>query len=142
MIEIEVEDESWARALSDPAGLAREAAALAARNATGEIAILLADDATLRRLNARYLGKDRPTNVLAFPSTAAGSLGDVALAFGVCQAEAAEQGKSLADHLRHLVIHGVLHLIGYDHVGDEDAASMELLERQLLAELSIPDPYA
>jgi probable rRNA maturation factor len=64
------------------------------------------------------------------------------LAFGVCEAEARIQGKSLADHLAHLVIHGVLHLLGYDHIADEDAAAMEDRERRLLAEMKIPDPYA
>jgi probable rRNA maturation factor len=108
----------------------------------GEVVILLTGDAAVRALNARFLGKDRPTNVLAFPDAGAGRLGDIALAHGVCAREAAEQAKPLADHLRHLVVHGVLHLIGYDHTDDDDAARMEALERQLLAGMNIPDPYA
>jgi len=142
MIEVEVEDEAWTRAIPDAADLARRAAATAAKGSTGEIVLLLTDDDTLKSLNGQFLGKDRPTNVLAFPADAAGRLGDVALAFGVCQAEAREQGKSLADHLSHLVVHGVLHLMGYDHIADDEAARMESLERQLLAGMNIEDPYA
>ena len=142
MIEVEVEDDAWTQALADPAALARRAAAAAARGESGEIVILLTDDDVLRSLNGQFLGKDRPTNVLAFPAGVTGRLGDVALAFGVCEAEAREQGKSLADHLIHLVIHGVLHLIGYDHLTDDDATRMESLERQLLGEMNIEDPYA
>jgi probable rRNA maturation factor len=139
MIEVEVEDAAWTTALAGAADLARQAAA--ATGATAEIAVLLTDDETLRGLNARFLRHDRPTNVLAFPDGAAGRLGDVALAYGVCAREAAEQGKPLADHLRHLTVHGVLHLMGYDHVTDEDAARMESVERELLAAMNIPDPY-
>jgi probable rRNA maturation factor len=142
LIEVEVEDDAWTQALADPAALARRAAAAAARGESGEIVILLTDDDVLRSLNGQFLGKDRPTNVLAFPAGVTGRLGDVALAFGVCEAEAREQGKSLADHLIHLVIHGVLHLIGYDHLTDDDATRMESLERQLLGEMNIEDPYA
>ena len=142
MIEIEIEDEAWSRALSDADGLVRRAAAATAGDAVGEIVILLTDDLALQSLNARFLGKDRPTNVLAFPDASPERLGDVALAFGVCQREAAEQGKSLADHTTHLVVHGVLHLMGYDHLADDDAARMEALERRLLAAMNIKDPYA
>ncbi|HEY1415015.1 MAG TPA: rRNA maturation RNase YbeY [Caulobacteraceae bacterium] len=141
-IEVEIEDRAWAAALADPAAAVRRAAEAASAGADGEIAILLTNDANLRRLNSRFLNKDRPTNVLSFPDSSPGRLGDVALAFGVCDAEAREQGKSLADHLAHLVIHGVLHLLGYDHIADEDAAAMEDRERRLLAEMKIPDPYA
>jgi probable rRNA maturation factor len=139
MIEIEVKDPAWTSALADATDLARQAAT--APGADGEIAVLLTDDQTLRDLNARFLGHDRPTNVLAFPDVAAGRLGDIALAFGVCAREAADQGKPLADHLRHLTVHGVLHLMGYDHLTDEDAARMESAERELLAAMNIPDPY-
>ncbi|HEY2481484.1 MAG TPA: rRNA maturation RNase YbeY [Caulobacteraceae bacterium] len=105
------------------------------------MALLLTDDQTVRDLNRRFLGKDRPTNVLAFPDAGPGRLGDIALAFGVCAAEAAAQAKPLADHMRHLVVHGVLHLLGYDHQGDDEASRMEALERALLAQMSIADPY-
>lgn len=142
MIEVELEDPAWMRALPAAADIAHDTAAVAAKGSDGEIVILLADDAALGALNARFLGKAAPTNVLAFPDRSDGRLGDIALAFGVCQAEAAQQGKPLADHLRHLVVHGVLHLLGYDHQSDEDAARMESLERQLLAGMNVPDPYA
>lgn len=142
MIAVEIDDSAWSEALADPAGTAQFAARAAAGGDGREIVILLTSDAVLQDLNARFLSKDRPTNVLAFPDASGGRLGDVALAFGVCQAEASEQGKPLGHHLAHLVIHGVLHLIGYDHAADEEAAEMEALERRLLAEMNIPDPYA
>ena len=141
-IDIEIEDAAWAAALADPAAAVRRAAEAAAEGADGEIAILLTNDASLQRLNSQFLENDRPTNVLSFPDASPGRLGDVALAFGVCETEARAQGKPLADHLAHLVIHGVLHLLGYDHIADEDAAAMEDRERRLLAEMNIPDPYA
>jgi probable rRNA maturation factor len=141
-IEIEIEDAAWTKALPDPQALVRRAAEAAAADAVGDIVILLTDDVALQGLNGRFLGKDRPTNVLAFPDASPDRLGDVALAFGVCQREAAEQGKTLADHTTHLVVHGVLHLLGYDHLADDDAARMEALERRLLAAMNIQDPYA
>jgi probable rRNA maturation factor len=111
---------------------------------TDRLVIFLTDDATVRELNTRFRGKDAPTNVLSFPApeVPAGQLGDIALAFGVCAREAAEQRKPLAHHLQHLVIHGVLHLLGYDHETDPDAERMEGRERALLAGLGVPDPYA
>jgi probable rRNA maturation factor len=110
----------------------------------GGVTILLADDATVQDLNARFRGKDAPTNVLSFPApaTAAPHLGDIALAYGVCSREAQAQGKPLAHHLMHLTAHGVLHLLGYDHQSDADAEAMEALERKILAGLGVPDPYA
>jgi probable rRNA maturation factor len=135
--------------LPDAADLARRGAraALAGEGATGGVAILLTDDAAVRALNARFRHRDAATNVLSFPGisqgpTAGGHLGDIALAFGVCAREAAEQGKPLAHHLTHLVIHGVLHLLGYDHQESAEAERMESLERALLKVLGAPDPYA
>ncbi|MGH7024260.1 MAG: rRNA maturation RNase YbeY [Caulobacteraceae bacterium] len=142
MIEVEIEDPAWTAALPEAAELARRAARIAAGDSKSEIAILLTSDDALRSLNGRFLGKDKPTNVLAFPADQLDRLGDIALAFGVCRAEAAEQGKPLANHLRHLIVHGVLHLMGYDHTGEADAARMEALEHDLLADMNIPDPYA
>jgi probable rRNA maturation factor len=145
MIVVEVEDDAWTGTLPGAAELARQAAEAALAGHAGEIAILLTGDEAVRDLNLRFLGKDKATNVLAFPDIAAaeepGRLGDIALAFGVCRAEATGQAKPLADHLRHLVIHGVLHLLGYDHQRDEDATRMEAVERRLLAGMNIPDPY-
>lgn len=142
MIAVEVEDAAWTHALPPAAALVRRAAGAAAHGHAGEIAVLLTDDETVRDLSRRFLGKDSATNVLAFPDAATDRLGDIALAFGVCRAEAEQQAKSLADHLGHLVVHGVLHLLGYDHHGDEDAERMEALERQILSGMNIPDPYA
>lgn len=116
-----------------------------------ELSIVLADDATVQGLNRDWRGKDQPTNVLSFASLddedaplvpgAPLLLGDVVLAFETCAAEARDQGKPLANHFGHLVVHGVLHLLGYDHLDDEEAAEMESLETTLLAALGIPDPY-
>ena len=106
-------------------------------------AILLTDDAAVRELNRQWRGKDQPTNVLSFPAaeTAAPWLGDVALAWETCAREAAEQNKAPAHHVTHLVVHGVLHLLGWDHQTDAEAESMEALERDILARLGVPDPY-
>ena len=98
----------------------------------------------MRELNRDFRKKDAPTNVLSFPAppNPERHLGDIALAFGVCAREAAEQRKPLAHHLQHLTVHGVLHLLGYDHIGDDEAEAMEGLERAVLAGLGVPDPYA
>jgi len=108
------------------------------------LAILLTDDDSVRDLNARFRNNGAATNVLSFPAlpNPENLLGDVALAFGVCVREAAEQGKPLAHHLQHLTVHGVLHLLGYDHIGDDEAETMEGLERAVLAKLDVPDPYS
>ena len=107
------------------------------------ITVLLTDDESVRALNRDFRGKDTPTNVLSFPApqTARPHLGDVALAHGVCAAEAQAQGKTLAQHLAHLTAHGVLHLLGYDHETEAQAEDMEKLERVILASLGFPDPY-
>ena len=145
-IEVLVEGEGWDSAPPDAQGLALRAAsaALAAAGASGSLAILLADDARLAALNTAFRSKSGPTNVLSFPAPAnpGGWLGDVALAFETCRREAEAQGKRLEHHLQHLVAHGVLHLVGYDHEGDADAAEMEALEVKILAGLGAPDPYA
>lgn len=146
MIDVEVEDAAWTSALPDAEALAARAAeaALASEGAVGEgVALLLTDDAAVEALNARFRGQQKPTNVLSFPAPANPEqfLGDVALAHGVCAREAREQGKPLGHHLQHLVAHGVLHLLGYDHIGDAEASEMEDLERAILAGLGIPDPY-
>jgi probable rRNA maturation factor len=128
-------------------GAAQAAITAAAANAPAVVAVVLTDDAEQRRLNRDYRGKDAPTNVLSFPigDAAPGGgpvmLGDVVLAVETVAREAAEQNKPLADHLRHLVVHGVLHLLGFDHETDADAEIMETRERQILAGLGVPDPY-
>jgi probable rRNA maturation factor len=147
MIDIEIEDPAWSAALPDAEALARAAAEAgleAVRPNARAIALLLTGDDEVRALNARFRGKDQPTNVLSFPTAKNphDHLGDIALAFGVCAAEARAQGKPLAHHLQHLVAHGVLHLVGYDHEDEAGAEVMEGLERNVLAGLGVPDPYA
>jgi len=112
------------------------------------IAVALSDDARIREANRAFRGKDAPTNVLSFPAVpperigASPFLGDVILAYETVAAEAAAEARSVGDHLMHLVAHGVLHLIGYDHMTDADAERMESLETAILAELGVADPHA
>ncbi|RVT40988.1 rRNA maturation RNase YbeY [Sphingobium algorifonticola] len=123
--------------------------------ATYEIAVKLTDDDEVQSLNQAYRGKDKPTNVLSFPmvqqdlleataNTDDGEvlLGDIVLASGVVAAEAAEKGVSIADHATHLIVHGTLHLLGYDHMNPVDAEAMEALEIRALASMGLPDPYS
>jgi probable rRNA maturation factor len=128
-------------------GAAVSALALPARV---ELGVDLADDACQRRLNRDYRGRDMPTNVLAFSAWARGEmlpcdapllLGDLVLAFETVTREAEEQRKPFADHLSHLTVHGVLHLLGYDHLAPDEAQLMEALESSILASLGLPDPY-
>ena len=122
--------------------------ALRQRSADSEMTIRLVDEAEGRELNHTYRHKDYATNVLSFPADVPDELldipllGDLVICVAVVEREAAEQGKSLEAHWAHLVIHGCLHLLGYDHIEDEEAEEMESLERELLAELGHPDPYA
>lgn len=114
-----------------------------------EIAFALYDDEAMRALNAQFRGVDKPTNVLSFPAPvefaragdAITALGDVALARETIMREAAEQKKAPAEHFRHLIAHGILHLFGYDHQNDAEAERMETVERRILARLGIADPY-
>ena len=108
----------------------------------GTFTLLLADDAKLQSLNMTFRAKDKPTNVLSFPADREGYLGDVAMAYGVTRKEAREQKKSFSDHATHLTVHGVLHLLGYDHETAKAAKIMEPLEVEILSELGIGDPYA
>ena len=113
-----------------------------------ELGILLTDDSEQRRLNRDFRGKDAPTNVLSFPAHDGNAapgvpllLGDVVLAYETVAREAAERGWPLGDRLRHLVVHGTLHLLGWDHENETEAAAMELLETAILAKLGVSDPY-
>ena len=143
MIEIEVEAEAWTGALPDVEAVVERAAQAALGAVQGDIVVLLTDDAAVRELNSRFRDKDKPTNVLSFPApeNAFPHLGDIVLAYGVCAAEAEAQGKTLADHLSHLVVHGVLHLLGRDHEDDAEAEEMEAEEREILAQIGVADPY-
>ncbi|MDQ3125998.1 MAG: rRNA maturation RNase YbeY [Pseudomonadota bacterium] len=143
MIEVEVEDEAWTAALPNAVAVVERAAAAALGAIEGDVVVLLTDDAAVHDLNARFRDRDQPTNVLSFPAaeSAAPHLGDLVLAHDVCAAEAMAQGKSLADHLTHLTVHGVLHLLGHDHIDEAEAEAMEAEERTLLASLGVADPY-
>lgn len=143
MIEVEIEDEAWSAALPEAEAVVTRAATAALGAVEGDVVILLTDDETVRDINARFRDRDRPTNVLSFPAaeSAFPHLGDLTLAFGVCAAEAEAQGKILSDHLSHLTVHGVLHLLGRDHEDDAEADEMEDEERSILASLGVADPY-
>ncbi|WP_018631845.1 rRNA maturation RNase YbeY [Neomegalonema perideroedes] len=161
--DVRIADPAWEAALPEAESLiARALAALFAEEEAraalkgapaAELAILLTDDAEIAELNAQWRGKPKPTNVLSFPAdspsfggTPPGAprhLGDLALAFGVCAREAEEGAKPLADHLAHLIIHGALHLLGFDHErGDAQAEEMEAVEIAALARMGVVNPYA
>jgi probable rRNA maturation factor len=120
--------------------------------ADAELAVMLTDDSGIRTLNANWRGVDKPTNVLSFPALQPETpptdddpprmLGDIAIAYETMRKEASDERKPFDHHLSHLAVHGFLHLIGYDHETDDDAETMEALEREILAQLGIPDPYA
>ncbi|PTE10299.1 rRNA maturation RNase YbeY [Mesorhizobium helmanticense] len=151
-IDISIEAGDW----PDEAALTRlvDRAVLAAFAETGvaghsELSIVFSDDAHIRGLNANWRGKDKPTNVLSFPAfpfpkggPLPPMLGDIVLAAETVAREAALEDKPLDNHITHLVIHGLLHLLGYDHETDTEAEEMEAIERSALARLAIPDPYA
>jgi probable rRNA maturation factor len=148
-IEVSINTEGWPPALEARADEAvREALAQSKAKITGaaELSIVLTDDAEQRTLNRDWRGIDKPTNVLSFPqiepfAPVAGILGDVILARETLEREAAEMGVSFEDHFTHLVVHGFLHILGYDHIDDAEALVMEGLETQILASLGVADPY-
>lgn len=157
LVDLVFEDSRW-----EAAGLAgtAEAAARAALTAAGldpdrhEISLLACDDARIAALNAEFRGKPAPTNVLSWPAfdgplpdvadeqDERRFLGDLALAYETCAREAAEAGIPLPDHAAHLVVHGVLHLLGYDHEMEDEADAMEGFETKILASLGVPNPYS
>ena len=152
LIDIAVPCVGWRRALPDVEKHARQAAQAALaqggkRLLAAELSLVLADDAAVAALNERWRGRSGPTNVLAFASEERAMppapllLGDVVLAYETVAREAREQRKTLSDHLRHLVIHGVLHLLGYDHESARPARRMEMLETRILAALGVANPY-
>jgi len=139
-----VEDKKWSAKRGLGARLKKAATLALARagHSKGALTILLSNDRKLHDLNVTFRGKDKPTNVLSFPASDEEYLGDVAVAYGVTAKEAREQKKQFADHATHLVVHGVLHLLGYDHLTTRKAKVMEPLETRILNELGISDPYA
>lgn len=146
-IHLEIGDPRWRKVRGLSARLT-EAAELALRRARAPrgsaLTVLLAGDSKLKSLNLDFRGKNKATNVLSFPAPANAEryLGDVALAFGVTQKESLAAKKRFADHATHLVVHGVLHLLGFDHVSARQARAMEPLETSILGELGVADPYA
>jgi len=155
-LDVAVDDDRWS-ALGDAEALAGEAARAALAiigeaPAGAEISVLFTNDAAIRELNRNWRGLDEPTNVLSFPAplppmegkagAAPQPLGDVALAFETTEREARDEGKTLRAHATHLIVHGVLHCLGYDHETEAEAEDMEALEIAALARLGIADPYA
>ncbi len=145
LCEIIIEDDNWKSTQFDPNELSKEVSKITLSFFEGDyktIAILLCDDDKIRELNAKWRGFDKPTNVLSFEYPANSPiLGDIALSYQTCAKEAHEQGKSLKNHFSHLLVHGILHLLGYDHIDDADAIEMEDLEKEILAKMGIEDPY-
>jgi len=156
-VDVDVADDAWRRVLDDPEQVCCETLTAAFGfldypPRAYEISVMLSDDARQQRLNAEYRGKDATTNVLSFPSgeeadaafpaDIALPLGDITLAIETVQREADTQGLSLADHFCHLLVHGMLHLAGYDHETDDDAEVMETLEIEILASFGIANPYS
>lgn len=152
-VDVLIQSDHWS-ALADVEALALRAvnAALAQADIEvlqgAEISVALADDAIVRGLNREWRGFDKPTNVLSFPAAEpdeledAPHIGDIILAYETVEREAQSDGKTFADHTTHLIIHGMLHLLGFDHETDEEAQEMEALEIAALADLGIADPYA
>lgn len=147
-LELEVQNATSTQALPAEADFRQWVrAALEGRRDDTELTLRIVDSEESRELNRRYRGQDRPTNVLSFPFEApppvvTSLLGDLVICAPVVTQEAREQGKAEADHWTHLVVHGVFHLLGYDHLNDAQAEEMEGLEREILAGLGIADPYA
>jgi probable rRNA maturation factor len=148
-IDILVEDDRWSDAMNLDDITRRAVDAVMARAdpdcaPNAEVSFLFCDDTRIRALNAAWRAKDSSTNVLSFPAPEAAewsALGDVALAYDTVAREAADEAKTVEQHTTHLIVHGVLHLIGYDHENDVDATEMELLESEILVSLGLPDPW-
>lgn len=157
LVDLVIEEPRWEAAGLGPLA---ESAARAALSAAGrdparhEVSLLGCDDARIAVLNADFRGKPKPTNILSWPAfedeipdpdpgdPEPVFLGDLAIAFETCAREAEEAGVPLADHARHLVVHGILHLLGYDHEMEDEADAMESFETKILASLGVPDPYS
>ncbi len=158
IVDCMIEDKRWTAADLETLAEAAAVATFAQLNLTGfEVSLLACNDKRIAELNADFRGKPTPTNVLSWPSDERGAdtdggqplapaphdpeLGDIAIAYDTCASEAAGAGKSLSDHTTHLIVHGILHLLGYDHDRDLDATLMEGLESRILGNMGLADPY-
>lgn len=155
-IETVIEDERWQAVGLEALAEAAMAATMAHLNLAGEAVVMGCDDARIAALNAEFRGKPKATNVLSFPAVElegqgpgalaplpeVNELGDIAIAYDTCAAEAQAAGKPLAQHATHLLVHAILHLAGHDHDTEAQAAAMEGAERAILAAMGLPDPYA
>jgi len=141
-LDILVEGQGWTE-IEGLETLCKRAMESAACQRQGNAALLLTSDARMQSLNRDFRARDKPTDVLSFPADPmdAPFLGDIAIGFGVASGDALKMNKRLTDHLAHLVIHGYLHLIGFDHESDAQAQEMQALERAALASMGIADPY-
>ncbi|MEQ8319510.1 MAG: rRNA maturation RNase YbeY [Rhodospirillales bacterium] len=155
-VDVEITNPAWRTMLADPAAFCRDTLSAAFGfldypPRTYEVSVLLSDDAAQQTLNARYREKDSATNVLSFPSGESAEngfpdeiplpLGDICLAYETLVREAGAGRLSFADHFCHLLVHGMLHLAGYDHENDDDAEQMEMLEIEVLASMGVDNPY-
>jgi probable rRNA maturation factor len=144
-LDLRVADPAWDAALPNLAEICQAAldAGAVQKQAKGEVSLLLTADDEIQTLNRDWRGKDKPTDVLSFPASSldAPFLGDIAVSLGVTQMDAETRGVPLDQHLSHLLIHGLMHLLGHDHKDDTEAAEMESLEIAALASLGWPDPY-
>lgn len=151
-VAVRIEDARWRRVPGVTARTRRAVraalAACAPRYRAAETSVVLTGDAAIAKLNAQWRNKRGPTDVLSFPADdrprrggVPALLGDVVVAYGVAVRDSRAEGKPLGDHLAHLVVHGTLHLVGYDHDSDDAAERMEALERRILGTLGLPDPY-
>jgi probable rRNA maturation factor len=151
-VAVRIEDARWRRvprvAVRTRRAVRAALAACAPRYRASETSVVLTSDAAVAKLNAQWRNKRGPTDVLSFPADdrplrrgGPALLGDVVVAYGVAVRDSRAEGKPLGDHLAHLVVHGTLHLVGYDHDSDDAAERMEAIERRILGTLGLPDPY-
>ena len=144
-LEITFQNKRWRAALPHIRALCRRAISSVLDLKQCSVSVVFADDAFVQTLNRDYRGKDKPTNVLSFPLPAVDApmrpMGDIVLAFETVSKESVEQHKTLEEHLTHLLIHGALHLSGYDHITDDEAAQMEAIEIEKLKKLGFKNPY-
>ncbi len=142
-VSFHLRDPRWKTLLTKERAFLRRliARALKSEKAAGSLSVVLTNDAEIKALNREYRGKNKPTNVLSFPMGEGGELGDIVLAFETVKAEAKAQKKTLRAHTAHLIVHGCLHLLGFDHMTEKDAQKMESRETEILAAFKIKNPY-